>query len=387
MPKAHTPWVLGGGDSGGSTTVASSVSTNTGHFNSTITAQTTIQITDIQLTPTDTGMDLVVVTEGGPFPPSTTEVVGNALIAEISDATLALPDGESFQVFSPADGIALVEAAQIEQSVQLTITGMDAPPVADIRAEAQSLRFAIAPGDPTTVAAEDPSIRVVVTEEQGRRYTVPNATTGTRTDTPLRDIPQSIQVIPQAVFEDQGVTSLTDALRNASGVVTQSNGGLTQSFTVRGFNSAPVLRDGLQLGGGTNGNFGSPELATVEQVEVLKGPAAILFGQGNPGGVINLVGERPLSEPTYELGLRLGNRGLIEPSLDFSGPLTEDGNLLYRINALYRREDYYRDYTEDVTRVFVAPVISWAISDNTDLTVELEYREDERPPDRGLVAL
>ncbi|MEL6232417.1 MAG: TonB-dependent siderophore receptor [Cyanobacteria bacterium J06627_3] len=235
-------------------------------------------------------------------------------------------------------------------------------------------------------AEDGESLRIVVTGEENR-YVVPNATTGTRTDTPLRDIPQSIQVIPQEVLEDQRVIRLNDALRNVSGVVAGSNDPRGQRFNIRGFDSSSVLRDGFRLTNGGNGNSGFPELANIEQIEVLKGPAAILYGAIEPGGAINLVSEQPLSEPAYEALFQVGSRGLTEASLDAGGPLTEDGRVRYRLNVLHRDEDSISDYTTSIDRFFIAPVLSWDISDRTDLTLDLEYREDKRPADFGLVAI
>ena len=110
-------------------------------------------------------------------------------------------------------------------------------------------------------------------------------------------------------------------------------------------------------------------------------------GSINPGGAINLVTKQPLSEPFYNLEFQAGNRGLISPSIDLSGPLTADGRLRYRLNALYRNQDSFRGYDTDDERFFVAPTVSWQIGDRTDLTVYLEYLDDERPGDLGLIAL
>ena len=84
-------------------------------------------------------------------------------------------------------------------------------------------------------------------------------------------------------------------------------------------------------------NVGYQELANVERIEVLKGPASILSGALEPGGAINLVTEQPLPEPAYELSFRGGSRTLIEPSVDLTGPLTQDGRLLYRLNRSEER--------------------------------------------------
>ncbi|MEM9451786.1 MAG: TonB-dependent receptor plug domain-containing protein [Cyanobacteria bacterium P01_E01_bin.6] len=336
------------------------------------------QITDIQLNVTDIGVDIMLVTESGMLAQPTIQQAGNALIIEIPNAVLDISGDDSFQQFDPAASIVLVEALTVnEQAVRLTITGTDAPPMADIAAEAQTLVLTIAVGDPTTVSVDDEAIQVVVTGEQGSRYVEPNTSTATRTNTPLRDIPQSIQVIPREVIEDQQLIQLTDVVRNASGVLGRRGDSRNQSFISRGFGAA-TLRDGFRINfGGFSGNTGFAELSNLETVEVLKGPASILFGALEPGGVINLVSEQPSSESFYDLGFRVGNRDLIEPSLDLSGPLTDDGRLAYRLNALYRSQESFRDFDTDIERFFVAPTLRWQISNRTDLTLSLEYSDDE----------
>lgn len=344
---------------------------------------TRVQITGIRLASTETGLQVVLETSGGALIAPTTTVSGNALIIEIANAVLQ----EQFQEFEPAAGIALVQATALPgDRVQVAITGTDAPPTAAVTMATTGLTLTITPGMAQT-GENDDAIQIVVTGDQND-YVVPTATTATRTDTPLDEIPQSIQVIPQAVLEDQQVIRLNDALRNASGVVSNSNDQRGQRFIIRGFSSSSILRDGFRLTNGSSGNAGFQELANVERVEVLKGPAAILAGALEPGGAINLVTEQPLSEPFYALSFRAGNRELLEPSLDTSGPLTDDGQLLYRLNALYRAEDYHRNFDVPVERFFIAPVISWAISDHSDLTVELEYSSEDRPADfSGLPAI
>jgi len=352
-------------------------------------AQARVTITGVRVEETEAGLQVVLETDGGDLPAPNTQTVGNALIAEIPNAVLDLPAGEPFEQFAPAEGIALLSAMnQPDGSVRVSITGTDAPPQAQVSTETGNLVLSVVPGVATAADAEDEAIQVVVTGEQDEGYAPSSASTATRTDTPLRDIPQSIQVIPREVLEDQQVTRLDDALRNVSGVSQNSADPRGQRFQVRGFDSANVLRDGFALTfGGSFGNSGFQELANIERVEVLKGPAAILYGTGQPGGIINLVTEMPLSEPFYEFGFSVGNRGLIEPSIDLSGPLTEDGRLLYRLNALYRREDYYRDFDVPVERFFIAPTLQWNISDRTNLLINLEYLDDRRPADFGLVAI
>ncbi|MEM1280227.1 MAG: TonB-dependent siderophore receptor [Cyanobacteria bacterium P01_H01_bin.152] len=343
-----------------------------------------VQITDLQVESTEAGLQILIKADGELATP-TQSTSGNALVLTIPNAALA----EEFQVFEPAEGIALVQATALPgNAVQVAITGNDAVPDININTEATGLVLGVTPGI-AQVGTEDDAIQIGVTGEEGSRYVEPTATTGTRTDTPLRDIPQSIQVIPQAVLEDQQVTDLADALRNVSGVTPSRSGndGTGLRLNVRGFEDASVLRDGFRLTFGGNGAISSQDLSNIEQIEVLKGPAAILFGVTEPGGVVNLVTEQPLSEPFYELGFRVGNRGLINPTIDISGPLTEDRRLLYRLNAAYSTEDYFRDFETDIERFFFAPVVSGQINENTNLTVYLEYLNEERPADFGLVAI
>ena len=280
-----------------------------------------VQITNVRVESTDAGLQLILETADGELAAPTETVSGNALVAEIPNAVLALPEGDEFQQFEPAEGFALVQVTELPgDRVQVVITGADAPPTAEMSIAATGLMLSIAPGIAQADVADDEALRVVVEGEEGSRYVEPNATTATRTDTPLRDIPQSIQVIPQEVLEDQQVLRLNDALRNVSGVVTSINSPRSQGFLVRGFSGASILRDGFRINFGTDGNLGSAELSNLERIEVLKGPTSILSGAVDPGGVINLVSKQPLSESVYDIGVRLGNRHLIEPSLDLTGP-------------------------------------------------------------------
>mgnify|MGYP001794027971 CR=1 FL=1 len=343
-----------------------------------------VQITDIRVEPTEVGIQVVLAADGELATPAQS-VSGNALVLDIPNATLT----EQFEEFAPADGIAVVQVSELPgNQVQVVVTGSDAVPVAEIVTTGTGLSATVTPGVAQAGEADE-LLRLVVTGEENSRYMEPNATTATRTDTPLRDIPQSIQVIPQEVLEDQQVIRLEDALRNASGAIVTASGTEDRRFILRGFDDPAVLRDGFRLSSGGTDNPGSPELANIERVEVLKGPASVLFGSAEPGGVINLVTKQPLSEPFSELGLRVGNHELVEPSLDVSGPLTEDGRSLYRLNLLYRTEDSFqgRDFDTDFEKFFFAPVVTWQISDRTDFTAYFEYDDSEGPLDIGLVAI
>ncbi|MBE9077523.1 TonB-dependent receptor [Romeria aff. gracilis LEGE 07310] len=344
-----------------------------------------VQITGVRLEPTETGLSIVLETAAGDLPTPTTQTVGNALTADIPNAVLALPEGEMFEQFGPAEGIALVSVTSLpDGGVRVSITGTDAPPQAEVSTEAGNLVLSVVPGV-ATAADADEAIQVIVTgEEAGSDYFVPNASSTLRTDTPIRDTPSSVQVIPQQVIEDQGATNAREVVRNAAGVnFAESAGNRDERFIIRGF-EAEQFRNGFRddfLSSATQ-----TELANVDRVEILKGPASILFGRAEPAGIINFVTKKPLREPFYEIAFTAGSFDFYRPTLDFSGPLTENGNLAYRLNAAYENAGSFRDGVE-TERFFVAPTLSWEISPDTELSLEFSYLHDTRPIDRGLVVL
>ena len=350
-------------------------------------AQTTpVQITAIRLEETEAGLQIILESTDELAAP-TVRVSGNALIADIPNAILAIPAGDELLESNPAEEIALLQVAALPgDRVQVVITGIDAPPTTEVTSSSAGLMLSVTPG--TAQAGEvDESLRIVVTGEDENNYIEPNATTATRTDTPLIEVPQSIQVIPEAVLEDQQVIRLNEALRNAPGVV-QGNtfGSSGDNFAIRGFEGATVLRNGLQTEfAGANGGF--RETANLEQIEVLRGPASILFGNVEPGGVVNLVTKQPLDTPFGEVTAQVGSYEFFRPTLDVTDALNESGSIRYRLNAAFERSDGFRDFETDVERVFIAPVVTFDISNRTELTVELEYLDDERPFDRGIPAL
>jgi iron complex outermembrane receptor protein len=353
-----------------------------------------VQITGVQLNSTAQGLELQLETTGELSQSAATSVVGNALIVDIDNATLALVDGNEFQSANPIEGIALVTVTSLpgdtvpgalRDRVRVAITGTDAPPTAVVRTEAQGLVLSVSLGTETTETDED-AIQVVVTGEQDEGYTPNNATTATRTDTPLRDIPQSIQVIPQQLLRDRRVDRVSEALQSVSGVqVDDGFGGSLDRFNIRGFQSDVFLENGFRRNAFSSIGIADAEL--IERIEVLKGPASVLYGNIEPGGVVNIITEQPLSEPFYTFEASGGSFGFISPSLDLTGPLDNDGELLYRLNALYEVEDGFRDYDQNIHRFVIAPSLTWNISDRTTVTFDATYAEADRPFDRGIPAI
>jgi iron complex outermembrane recepter protein len=226
-------------------------------------------------------------------------------------------------------------------------------------------------------AQQDPTIRLPQVTVQDRRenYAVTTATTGTKIDAPIMDIPQSIEVVPRQVIEDQRAVELTDVLRNVSGfspsVTSQSQRFGDRNVIFRGFTGNNYYTNGFKDAfNGSSFTFG---MANMDQVEVLKGPASVLYGLGDPGATVNIITKQPLSE-WYASGSMTGAKyGLAAPELDVSGPLTSNKELRFRFNAGYKYQESFVDFVQS-QRYIVAPVISWAISPNTLFTAEGEYQ-------------
>lgn len=214
-------------------------------------------------------------------------------------------------------------------------------------------------------------------------YIIPNATAGTKTNTPIMETPLNIQVISKQVLDDQQVISLDQSLRNVSGITSNSGdtinlgfSGITQNITIRGFASETFLRNGFRLQQGS----GLREMANVESVEVLKGSAAILYGLVEPGGIVNVTTKQPLAAPYYAVQQQFGSYDLYRTTIDATGPLTDDDTLLYRANLSYQNSGSFRDFVEG-EKVFFAPVLQWNISDQTRATLELEYSHNDQTID------
>ena len=219
-------------------------------------------------------------------------------------------------------------------------------------------------------------------------YVIPNATAGTKTDTPIMETPLNVQVISKQVLKERQVIRLSDAFKNVSGVTTNTNssglggvlGGSTQSIFLRGFESQTFFRNGFRLQEGS----ASKGLANVEAVEVLKGPAAILYGLVEPGGMVNVITKQPLATPYYGFTQQFGSYDLYRTTLDATGPLTKNKDLLYRVNMSYENSGSFRDLVDNED-VFFAPVLKWNISPKTQVTFELEYNHQHQGTDSGFI--
>ncbi|XQQ07495.1 MAG: TonB-dependent receptor plug domain-containing protein [Leptolyngbya sp. IPPAS B-1204] len=229
-----------------------------------------VQITNVRVEATEAGLQVILETDSGSLEVSETRAVGNALIADMANATLA----EDFSEANPIEGIALVNVTQLPgERVRVAITGTNAPPVAEITTADEGLAFAVTVG--TATASEAEALELVVTGEQDEGYNPSRATTATRTDTPLRDIPQSITVVPRQVLEDRNVRNLNEAVETVSGVARggglYGNGSITYNRIIRGFDQGFSGVTSFRNGFPDTDFFSLLSIGTIEQIEVLRG--------------------------------------------------------------------------------------------------------------------
>lgn len=215
-----------------------------------------------------------------------------------------------------------------------------------------------------------------------RGYVARNSRAGSKTDTPLHKTPQSVSVVPRQQMEDQSVKSVAEALRYTAGVLTEYRGSsnLHDEIYVRGLSYVPRYLDGLLYG---SGSFGQIDPYLLERVEVLKGPASVLYGQTNPGGIINLVSKMPQFVAHREIFLGTGNRARAEGGFDVGGPVNP--HLAYRLVGLGLRVDGQEDHVQQ-QRVAIAPSFTWRPSDQTRLTVLGSYQYEPNAGFRNFLA-
>ncbi|MGK4331563.1 TonB-dependent siderophore receptor [Lonsdalea quercina] len=204
--------------------------------------------------------------------------------------------------------------------------------------------------------------------------------TGTRTESRLLDVPQAVNVVPQQVLQDWSATNIDEALYNVSGI-TQSNtlGGTQDALIKRGFGDN---RDGSIFHDGVRSIQARNFTPTSERVEVLKGPASMLFGMGEPGGVINVITKKPeLVQKTHIEGWNSSFNGG-GGQLDVTGPISDSG-LAYRMIVDHDETDYWRNFGRN-RQTTIAPSLMW-YGEDTTLRVAYEHQEYLTPFDRGTV--
>lgn len=218
-------------------------------------------------------------------------------------------------------------------------------------------------------------------------YLPERTTTGTRLDAPIDELPLSIQSIPREVIEDTNATRLRDVIGFATGSATGNVfGGANDNFLFRGF-GAQVATDGIATGA-LGGGVRTRDSANLERVEVLRGPASALYGQGAPGGVVNLVRKRPFDAFAATFDTSVSSLTRLRQEADVNVPLSDTWNLNGRMVAAVEGTDSFRfrAFTDAFpeNRVVVAPSLSFSPTPDTDVVINTEYTRDASLFDRGL---
>lgn len=208
-----------------------------------------------------------------------------------------------------------------------------------------------------------------------QHYAAKRSATGTKTDTPLIETPQSISIVGAEQIEVTKAQSISEALGYSAGIARGDfTDRVSDAVVVRGFEVFTGYRDGTKFQ--FNYFDGQQEPYGLERVEVLKGAASVLYGNANPGGLVNAVSKRPTTQRLRELNVEYGSFDRKQVSGDFGGALSEDGVWSYRLTGLFRESNTFIDHIRD-DRTYIAPALTWKPNAVTSLTFLSEYQKDK----------
>ncbi|MCM2288247.1 MAG: TonB-dependent siderophore receptor [Sulfuritalea sp.] len=232
--------------------------------------------------------------------------------------------------------------------------------------------------------AADMALPQVNVQDQGERadgpvngYRATRSSTFTKTDTPLKEVPASISVIPEALIKDQAMSGMADALRYVPGAHGAQGEGNRDQVMLRGINTTADffvdgVRDDMQI---------FRDLYNLERVEVLKGPGGMAFGRGGAGGVINRVVKKPQFGHIGAASVSLGSDSRLRGSVDLGDKVND--STAWRLNAMAENGKSFRNGV-DLQRYAVNPTATLLVSPATTLTLGFEHARDERTADRGV---
>lgn len=221
---------------------------------------------------------------------------------------------------------------------------------------------------------------------EGAGARVPTAaSTATRTDTPIIETPQSISVVPREQMDAQNAQSVNQALRYVAGIVSEPRPGRYDTINLRGFggfgNDANYVSflDGMRLLRGQAYAIPTIDPWLLDRIEVLRGPSAVMFGQVNPGGVVNQVSRWPVLNPVNEVFIEGGSYNRLQAGFDIGGRIDPAGEFTYRIAGIGRASGSQWDDVMEY-RAAIAPSITWRPTERTNLTLYASYMNE---PDTG----
>ncbi|MFY9082055.1 TonB-dependent siderophore receptor, partial [Aliarcobacter butzleri] len=222
---------------------------------------------------------------------------------------------------------------------------------------------------------------------QNDNYYKTKSQSATKTDTPIRETPQSVQVVSNEIIKELNAVKIEDVLDYTSGVSRQNNfAGMWDNFSIRGF--AGNENTGMSLlknGFADNRGYNAPrDTANIESIEFLKGPSGSLYGNSEPGGTINIVTKQPKFTSEHSIKTDVGSYDFYRMALDSTAPIND--NLAYRLNVATEKKGSFRDHIES-QRYVVAPSLLYSISDDTFVSYMGEFIEQKAPFDRGIALI
>lgn len=239
-------------------------------------------------------------------------------------------------------------------------------------------------------AADSESTLIVdgKTSDGKNSYVPLSSNTGSRTNASVLATPQSISVIGRQELDDRNVQTTTQALQYTPGVYasTSAISSRFDYFSIRGFDSTltGILLDGLRST--TQQSYVHYQPYGLQQIDVLRGPSGFLYGAGSPGGIVNAVSKHPEAEAQHEVGVQLGSHGRMQGQFDTTGPLNDDGTLLYRVVGVGRDSNTQFKNVPDDT-MYLAPSLTWKPDNDTTLTVLASASRDKMGPPRNFTPI
>ncbi|WP_449256502.1 TonB-dependent siderophore receptor [Bosea sp. (in: a-proteobacteria)] len=221
-------------------------------------------------------------------------------------------------------------------------------------------------------------------------YIATRSATGTKSDTAIMETPQTINVVARDQMDAQHAQTLNQAARYSSGVKADGHGDVTRfdQFSFRGIATVTdnnQFLDGLRLPRGTSYLIAQVDAWNIERLELLKGPASVLYGHAPLAGIINSVSKRPTENPFAEAEVLFGSHERKRVAFDIGGPLNSDGTLLYRLNGVGLDSNTSVDHTKE-QRISLAPSLTWKPSADTSLTILALYQRDPKGGYYGFLA-
>lgn len=239
------------------------------------------------------------------------------------------------------------------------------------------------PASPIHVEMRVASVRESVNVSAAGGYAATEAQAATKVELPIMETPVAVHVIPAQVLADQQTVNLVDALVNVSGVAPTNDGyGTSDSFSIRGFDALSLLyEDGIKIDEYSIGGL-QQDLANVERIEVVKGSASVLYGQSEPGGLVNIVTKKPRPERLFNIDQQFGDHDFFRTTADLDEPLIEN-QLFFRFALDGTHADSFRNFIYN-HQLSLYPSLTWRPNNFVDLMLQFAYEKGTNVLDNGI---